>query len=129
AIQQAKIGANQGRVRIFTNIENRIMNNAEVQIFFRATSPPCVFNPSEVGPQTAYEKFRFPDEAAVESLQQILKVCDATLNISGRFDSATRDAIEVAKGKINQARRAGLSDLNVKTLRADSFAAIQATCR
>ena len=61
-----------------------------------------------VGPQTAYEKFRFPDDAAVTSLQQILKVCDQRLAISGRFDSATRDAIEIAKGKINQARKNGL---------------------
>jgi hypothetical protein len=129
AIQQAKIGANQGRSRLFTNTENAIKNAAEAQLFLNATSPPCAFDPSEAGPQTAYEKFGFPDEASVTQLQQILKVCDASLNISGKFDKATRDAIGVAKGKINQARRVGLTDLSVNTLRANSFAAIQATCR
>jgi hypothetical protein len=132
AIQQAKIGADQTRTRPFANTKNEIVNAAEVQLLLNATSPPCVFNASEVGPQTAYEKFRFSDEAAVTSLQQILKVCDASLNISGKFDAPTRNAVEVAKGKISQPRRAGLTDLtgaNLRTLRANSFAAIQATCR
>jgi hypothetical protein len=126
AIQQAKIGANQGRIHLFNNIQDRITNAAEAQIFFNATSPPC---PLDGGHQTAYEKFRFPDEPAVTSLQEILKVCDQRLNASGKLDSATRDAIEVAKGKINQSRRAGVTDLATRTLRDKSFAAIQATCR
>jgi hypothetical protein len=131
AIQQAKIGAKQITPRSFTNTENRIVNAAEVQMFLNARSPPCVFDsdPSQVGYRTAYEKFRFPDEAAVTALQQILKVCDERLGISGKFDAATRDAIAVAKGKINQALRVGLTDLTAKTLRANSFLAIQRTCR
>jgi hypothetical protein len=131
AIQQAKIGANQITPRSFTNTENKIVNDAEVQTFLNATSPPCAFDsdPSQVGYRTSYEKFRFPDEAAVTALQHILKVCDERLGISGKFDVPTRDAIAVAKGKINQTRRVGLTDLTARTLRANSFLAIQGTCR
>jgi hypothetical protein len=127
-IQQAKIGSSQSRRPLFANTDNRILNAAEAEIFKKTTSPPCVSSPSDVGHQTAYEKFRFPDEGAVTFLQQILKVCDGRLAISGKFDAATRDAIAVAKQQIDQTLRAGLTDLNVKTLRANSFLAIQRTC-
>jgi hypothetical protein len=126
AIQQAKKGANRSRHPLFTNTDSKILNAAEVQLLLNATSPSC---PADDGPQTPFEKFSFPDRAAVEAFQRNLKACDARLEVSGNFDPATRDAILVAKGKIDATKRVGLTDLATKTLRADSFFAIQAACR
>jgi hypothetical protein len=132
AIQQAKEGIARSNPSLFRSVfmkaGNTINSSAEAQIFLNA-SAPCVFGTSDVGYRTAFEKFGFPDVASVTQLQQVLKVCDDTLAVSGRFDAATRAAIKVAKGKISQTRRAGLSDLTSDTLRSTSFAAIEQTCR
>jgi hypothetical protein len=135
AIQQAKEGIRYSNPNAFTNVfrtaEDRIMSAAEAQIFAAANLPRCVSRPLEDGYRTPFEKFGFPDEASLQTLQQILKACDGTLAISGKFDAATRKAITAAKAKISQQRRIGLTDLsgnNAITLRANSFHAIELTC-
>jgi hypothetical protein len=133
AIEQAKLGANQSGPgkRPFDNTENQIVSAAEAQIF--RGSRPCNLDMSGVdrGYHTAFEKFAFANEAGVVSLQQILAVCDPNLKdkFSGRFDEPTRTAITVAKNKVKQAKKFGLTDPDTDTLNDKSYNAISRTCK
>jgi hypothetical protein len=133
AIQQAKVGANESGPgeRLFKNTKNQIASAAEAQIFFG--SRPCNLDTSGVdrGYHTAFEKFTFAGEAGVVSLQQLLALCDPNLKdkFSGKFDAPTRAAIKVAKTKLSQARKNGLTDFDTDTLNDKSYNAISLTCR
>jgi hypothetical protein len=133
AIQQAKVGANESGPgeRPFRNIKNQIASAAEAQIFFN--SRPCNLDMSGVdrGYLTAFEKFTFAGEAGVVSLQQLLAVCDPNLKdkFTGKFDALTRAAIKVAKTKLGQARKNGLTDPDTDTLNDKSYNVISLTCR
>ena len=132
AIQQAKLGGNQSgpSAQPFNNTRDQIVSAPELQIFLGAR--PCSSDKIgiERGYRTAFEKFAFPEEAAVTTLQNLLALCDPNLKvITGKFDEPTRTAIKVAKGKVNATRRAGLTDLDTETLNDKSYNAISRTCR
>jgi hypothetical protein len=133
AIQQAKLGGNQSgpTAMPFGNTSSQIASAGEVQIFLGAR--PCAIDMTgaDRGYRTAFEKFAFPSEGGVTSVQIILARCDPALKdkFTGKFDELTRAAITVAKSKIPQARRAGLTDLNTDTLNDKSYNAIERTCR
>jgi hypothetical protein len=132
AIQQAKIGANQSGPgeRPFTNTKNQITSRLEASTFRSAR--PCSLDMTGVdrGYRTAFEKFTFPSEAGVVSLQKLLALCDPNLKdkFSGKFDPPTRSAIAVAKTKLSQAARAKLTDPNADTLNDKSYNEISLKC-
>jgi hypothetical protein len=131
AIRQAKVGGNQSGAssKPFTNTKAEIVSSGEAQIFLG--SRPCSFDMSvtDRGYRTAFEKFRFADEAAVKSLQRILARCDKNLTVlSGKFDDPTRSAVKIAKDKLGQAKKAELPDADSDTLSDKSFLAVSLQC-
>jgi hypothetical protein len=133
AILQAKRGDPQSNPNAtqFGNTENQIASAAETLIFLKAR--PCRLDKigADRGYQTAFEKFAFPEEAAITSLQILLAKCYPTLEgqRSGKFDALTRAAIKAAKGKLSPGRRSGLTDLDTDTLNDGSYNAISLTCK
>jgi hypothetical protein len=132
AIQQAKMGANQSGPgeRPFDNIKNQIASRLEAQKLRSARTCSLDMSGVDRGYRTAFEKFTFPSEAGVVSLQKLLAFCDPNLKdkFSGKFDPLTRAAIAVAKTKLSQAAKAKLTDLNEDTLNDKSYNEISLKC-
>jgi hypothetical protein len=105
AIHQAKAGANGSRSAltsppIFRSpVTSSIDSGTEEQIFLDARGCSKDSAGADRGYQTAYEKFRLGDEKSVKDLQASLKLCDARVEQSGIFDSATRAGIMTATSK------------------------------
>src|SRR5207248_2337581 len=104
AIQQAKIGARQSQLQIsgkrpFNDTKNEIESDYEAAIFRGAQECRRNFSGVDRGYETAFEKFRFNNEALIRILQDRLKKCKGIGDIaaSGTFDADTRNAIKKVK--------------------------------
>jgi hypothetical protein len=135
AIQQAKIGAVQSRRAVsasapFNNTEDEIKSPIEAQIFLDVRS--CSKDPSgaERAYLTAFEKFRFPDQVAINALQSQLNACDRNLNLkaSESFDQPTRTAIAYFKAQAPNTERAKFGDPSSGKLDDKSYGYITRTC-
>jgi hypothetical protein len=130
AIQQAKLGNSQSgpNPTKFDNIRNQIESAAELAIFLK--EKPCRIDESGVdrGYQTAFEKFAFPMEGGIVSLQILLASCDPRLKdkYSGKFDDRTRAAIPEAK---KEAKKKGRLTDATNTLNDRSYNVISLSCR
>jgi hypothetical protein len=133
ALQQAKLGDTQSGQNApqFDNTEKQIASATESLLFLRAR--PCSIDKSgaDRGYQTAFEKFAFPEEGGITSLQILLARCDSALRdkFSGKFDAPTRASIKVAKSKLSSEKRKNLTDLDTETLNNGSYNAISLTCK
>jgi hypothetical protein len=133
ALRQAKLGDTQSgpNAMTFDNTDKQIASAVEAEVFVR--KKPCSIDETgaDRGYKTAFEKFAFPEEGGITSLQTMLAKCDPTLadKFSGKFDPPTRAAIKVAKSKLSPGRRNGLTDLDTDTLNDSSYNAISRTCR
>ena len=133
AIHQAKVGANRSKdTPTFGNTSGQIETKKEVEIFSAAKACNVDSRGIDRRYAAAYEKYRFPDDAAVKSLQRLLVVCDPNVKITGVFDAETRNGISAAKTKAKADPRIGPTltnaDLSTKTLNDNTHAAIRNVC-
>jgi hypothetical protein len=127
-IRQAKMGANQSGLAVpghslFNNTANEIKSRMETQAFLDAKKCTKDTLGTERAYLTAFEKFRFPDRAAINDLRHQLNTCDPNLNLkdSETFDQPTRNAIFAVKGKASPAERNTFGDLKLGTLNDRSY--------
>jgi hypothetical protein len=133
AIRQAKIGARQSRQAIpgalpFDNIDSEIKSRTEAQKFLDARNCSKDSTGAERVYLTTFEKFRFPDPAAIKDLQRSLKACVSTLQESDSFDKPTRNAIKAVKGNAVRAGAAPFGDPNSNKLNDKSYDYINRAC-
>lgn len=100
AITQAKIGARQAELHIggappFKDTSGQLTTRDEVQLFFGLQPCKSELVVSSLGYATAFEIFRFHNDAHIRILQERLAKCKGVgaIPVTGRIDKATRDAI------------------------------------
>jgi hypothetical protein len=132
AIRQAKLGNKLSgpNASIFNDTDNQINNSRDLSFFNRQKSCRLDKSGEDRGYRTAFEKFAFPSDDHIRSLQISLASsrCDPTLKESGKFDKETRAAIGVAKSKLKKDTKDALTDLNTETLNDKSYIAILSFC-
>jgi hypothetical protein len=135
AIQQAKIGARQSSLQIsgkqpFSDTKNEIESDYEAQIFRSAKDCSEDFSGVDRGYQTAFEKFRFNNEQLVKILQDRLKKCKGVGSIAatGKFDAATRTAIEIAKNGADEESKKTFSFPGTGKMNSDDYRYIAFSC-
>jgi hypothetical protein len=117
AIRQAKIGAigSAKTTQPFNNSGNEIKSNTEVQILRDAGTGKCSQDSSgmERGYLTAFERFRFPNQAEIRILRDELNRCDPTLNL--KDDVTSLSQLRAAIGKVIPNSK-GLNDKSFITI-------------
>jgi hypothetical protein len=105
AIRQAKAGGQQSAetTQPFTNLAGEIKSQAEVGILRGAGMGNCSQDRqgAERGYLTAFERFRFPDAAAIKILRDQLNNCDPSLKLKDDVTSLTPLRAAIAKVNSN----------------------------